>query len=202
MEADEQRGAETGAGRGGTLFESRRVLAPRSSRPAVIFMALVVGVPFVLAIYLSFTDATAARSPATGSASTTSRRLARPELPPRAPEHVHLHARLAGDRRPRRRGPLHFLVRDVPRQVVPALPGPAAVGGAGRALDDRLALDLRLALQRRQLDARGSTWTASSGLRRVTSRDAQSAAVARPTRTSRSRRSRSCTPGGSSRSRS
>ena len=38
-------------------LESRRVLAPLLIAPAVIFMVLVVGVPFVWAIYLSFTDA-------------------------------------------------------------------------------------------------------------------------------------------------
>jgi multiple sugar transport system permease protein len=38
-------------------LENRRVLAPLLIAPAVIFMALVVGVPFFWAIYLSFTDA-------------------------------------------------------------------------------------------------------------------------------------------------
>jgi len=38
-------------------LESRRFLAPALIAPAVIFMALVVGVPFVWAIYLSLTDA-------------------------------------------------------------------------------------------------------------------------------------------------
>ena len=38
-------------------LEERRVLAPLLIAPAIIFMALVVGVPFVWAIYLSFTDA-------------------------------------------------------------------------------------------------------------------------------------------------
>jgi multiple sugar transport system permease protein len=38
-------------------LESRRVLAPLLIAPAVVFMALVVGVPFGWAIYLSFTDA-------------------------------------------------------------------------------------------------------------------------------------------------
>ncbi len=38
-------------------FESRRVLAPALIAPAVLFMALVVGVPFGWAIYLSLTDA-------------------------------------------------------------------------------------------------------------------------------------------------
>ena len=45
------------AGRWRHALESRRVLALLLIAPAVIFMALVVGVPFVWAIYLSFTDA-------------------------------------------------------------------------------------------------------------------------------------------------
>jgi multiple sugar transport system permease protein len=39
------------------LLESRRVLAPLLIAPAVIFMLVVVGIPFVWAIYLSLTDA-------------------------------------------------------------------------------------------------------------------------------------------------
>jgi multiple sugar transport system permease protein len=45
--------------RGADVFESRRVLASALIAPAVIFILLLVGTPFVLAIYLSFTDATA-----------------------------------------------------------------------------------------------------------------------------------------------
>ena len=45
--------------RGADVFESRRVLAAALIAPAVIFILLLVGTPFVLAIYLSFTDATA-----------------------------------------------------------------------------------------------------------------------------------------------
>ncbi len=41
------------------LFEQRRFLGPALIAPAVLFIALLVGGPFVLAIYLSFTDATA-----------------------------------------------------------------------------------------------------------------------------------------------
>ena len=45
--------------RGADVFESRRILASALIAPAVIFIVLLVGTPFVLAIYLSFTDATA-----------------------------------------------------------------------------------------------------------------------------------------------
>jgi multiple sugar transport system permease protein len=41
------------------LFEQRRFLGPALIAPAVVFIALLVGGPFLLAIYLSFTDATA-----------------------------------------------------------------------------------------------------------------------------------------------
>ena len=45
------------SGRWRHALESRRVLAPVLIAPAVVFMVLVVGVPFGWAIYLSFTDA-------------------------------------------------------------------------------------------------------------------------------------------------
>jgi multiple sugar transport system permease protein len=41
------------------LFEERRFLAPALIGPAVLFIALLVGGPLILAIYLSLTDATA-----------------------------------------------------------------------------------------------------------------------------------------------
>jgi multiple sugar transport system permease protein len=41
------------------LFEDRRVLAPALIAPAILFIALVVAVPLGVAVYLSFTDATA-----------------------------------------------------------------------------------------------------------------------------------------------
>jgi multiple sugar transport system permease protein len=56
MEAQAARGVPS-ARRWRSVFESRRVLAPVLIAPAVIFMALVVGVPFGWAIYLSMTDA-------------------------------------------------------------------------------------------------------------------------------------------------
>ena len=56
MEAQAAR-ARPVSGRWRHALESRRVLAPLLIAPAVIFMALVVGVPFVWAIYLSFTNA-------------------------------------------------------------------------------------------------------------------------------------------------
>lgn len=46
-----------GARRFGSALESRRVLAPVLIAPAVVFMILVVGIPFGWAIYLSMTDA-------------------------------------------------------------------------------------------------------------------------------------------------
>jgi multiple sugar transport system permease protein len=56
MEADVAR-ARPVSGRWRHALESRRVLAPLLIAPAVLFIAIVVGVPFVWAIYLSFTDA-------------------------------------------------------------------------------------------------------------------------------------------------
>ena len=45
--------------RGADVFESRRVLAAALIAPAVLFILVLVGGPLLLAIYLSFTDATA-----------------------------------------------------------------------------------------------------------------------------------------------
>jgi multiple sugar transport system permease protein len=56
MEARAARWKPAG-GRWRHALESRRVLALLLIAPAVVFMALVVGVPFLWAIYLSFTDA-------------------------------------------------------------------------------------------------------------------------------------------------
>jgi ABC-type Fe3+ transport system permease subunit len=56
MEAQAARWKPTGK-RWRHALESRRVLAVLLIAPAVIFMALVVGLPFAWAIYLSFTDA-------------------------------------------------------------------------------------------------------------------------------------------------
>jgi multiple sugar transport system permease protein len=47
------------ARRGADVFERRRVLAAALIAPAVIFILLLVGGPLILAVYLSFTDATA-----------------------------------------------------------------------------------------------------------------------------------------------
>ncbi len=49
----------SGGRRFADLFEQRRFLGPALIAPAVIFIAVLVGGPFLLAIYLSFTDATA-----------------------------------------------------------------------------------------------------------------------------------------------
>ena len=81
-------------------------------------------------------------------------RLARRELPTRAPQHAHLHARVAGDRRRRGSGALELPRPRLPRQVDRALSRGPALGRAGRPVDDHVALAVRLAVQRRQLDAR------------------------------------------------
>src|SRR5919204_1285754 len=57
MEAEAAAEWRPGTRRYRRALEDRRILAPLLIAPAVIFMALVVGVPFGWAIYLSFTDA-------------------------------------------------------------------------------------------------------------------------------------------------
>jgi multiple sugar transport system permease protein len=57
MEAHAARRSRAGARRWRRALEDRRVLAPLLIAPAVIYIVLVVGVPFGWAIYLSLTDA-------------------------------------------------------------------------------------------------------------------------------------------------
>jgi multiple sugar transport system permease protein len=57
MEAEAAPRWQPGTRRWRRAFEDRRVLAPALIAPAVVFMVLVVGVPFGWAIYLSLTDA-------------------------------------------------------------------------------------------------------------------------------------------------
>jgi len=57
MEAQAAPRRQTGSRRWRRALEDRRVLVPLLIAPSIIFMVLVVGVPFVWAIYLSFTDA-------------------------------------------------------------------------------------------------------------------------------------------------
>src|SRR5881397_79394 len=57
MDAEAAPGGSRTTRRKRHVLEDRRVLAPLLIAPAVIFMALVVGIPFGWAIYLSLTDA-------------------------------------------------------------------------------------------------------------------------------------------------
>jgi len=57
MEAEAAPRWQPGSRRWRRAFEDRRVLAPALIAPAIVFMAVVVGVPFGWAIYLSLTDA-------------------------------------------------------------------------------------------------------------------------------------------------
>jgi multiple sugar transport system permease protein len=57
MEAESAAGGAPSTRRWRHALEDRRVLAPLLIAPTVIFMVLVVGVPFIWAIYLSLTDA-------------------------------------------------------------------------------------------------------------------------------------------------
>ena len=108
--------------RGADVFESRRVLASALIAPAVIFIVLLVGTPFVLAIYLSFTDATAGSlSGSWVGLDNFSTRVARPDLQARAAQHGCDDAPLAGDRRRLRGDP-----RELPREAVPRAAGSCA----------------------------------------------------------------------------
>src|SRR5437764_2176493 len=82
------------------------------------------------------------------------RRMAQRQLPAGTAEHDRLHARLAGDRVGRRRDPRSRARASVPRSLVFSVADLASVGGARGRQHDWLSLDLRLSVQRRELDAR------------------------------------------------
>src|SRR5215218_3387259 len=75
-------------------------------------------------------------------------------LPARAVEHRALHDRVADRGRGRGRDPRARADARLPRQVAPPPGDPAAVGGAGRADDDRVHVDPRPDLLDRELGAR------------------------------------------------
>ena len=148
-------------------------------------MALVVGVPFVWAIYLSFTDAIGGSLTGhwvgfdnftTAWHDDNFRRALRNTLVfTLASQAIVVVGAAVLLELPRPR---------LPRQVDRALPRRPSLGRAGRPLDDHMALAPRLAVQRRQLDARTSAPRQRSrlGARRGPHRGGRpgSAAVARP----------------------
>ena len=138
-------------------LESRRVLAVLLIAPAVVFMALVVGVPFVWAIYLSFTDAIGGSLTgnwvgfdnfANAWADDNFRRALRNTLVFTLASQAIVVVGAAVFS--------NFLVRDFRGKWIVRFLVVLPVGGAGRALDHHLALAPRLAVQRHQLDARTS----------------------------------------------
>ena len=136
-------------------LEDRRVLAPLLIAPAVIYILLVVGVPFGWAIYLSMTDAIGGSLTGSwvGFDNFTNawsddhfqKALRNTLIFTFVSQAIVLVVAAVLS---------HYLVRDFPRQVVHPVPDHPAVGRSGRLGHDQLALDLRLALQRDQLDAR------------------------------------------------
>src|SRR5204863_198996 len=79
----------------------------------------------------------------------------RSHLPPVAPQHRDRNDRLAGPRRRARDGRRASVPRRVPRQAPRPVRAAVAVGGARLPRRDRLDVDLRLHVQRAQLDDEG-----------------------------------------------
>ena len=195
-------------GRWRHALESRRVLAPLLIAPAVIFMVLVVGVPFVWAIYLSLTDAIGGSlSGELGRLRQLHERVGGRELPPRAPQHAR------SSRSPRRRSSSSA----PPSSRTSSSATSAASGSCASSSSCRGRL--RSSSRRSRGCGSSTPSTASSTGRSPRLHHRQRARLAARTpctsrrtrrrrcsgsaaRTSRSSRSRSCTRGGSSRSRS
>ena len=190
MEAHAAR-SEPASGRWRHALESRRVLAPLLIAPAVDLhgarrrRALRLGdLP-----QLHGRDRRLADRPL-GRLRQLHDRLARRQLPPRAPEHAHLHARVAGDRRRRRGGAVELPRPRLSRQVDRALPRRSCPGPRPVVLSTITWLWLLDSLYSvAQLDARAASTstTRSSGCSaRSTSRRAPrfrcSGSVARTSR--------------------
>ena len=136
------------------ILDRREVLETLLVAPAIIYVLLLVGLPLLLAVYYSVSAYTI-YDPTWRFVGLANFRAdhAKSDLHPDAEQHLHLHVRLA-TARPRARK-----VRRLP--AVAAVPRPQdregadhpAFRGAGRARHDCLAMDVRFALQRDQLDA-------------------------------------------------
>src|SRR3982751_6613636 len=113
------------------LLEDRRFLGPALIAPAVLFILLLVGLPLLLAVWLSFTDATSGSLPGNWVGLQNFSREWHNEI--------------------FRRALWNTFIFTVISTIIVLL---GAGVRANRARRDRLAVDLRLAVQRRELDAR------------------------------------------------
>ena len=146
------------------LADNERVLWPLMLAPAILYIVLLVGFPFLLSLYYSLSDATVASRELHFVGLQNYRRIVESaHVLAVAEEHAHHYVRLAVLHR--RAGEYSGGRADqgVPRQVVRAVPDPAAVGRADLARFDRLALDLRFHLQHHQLDWPGASASSDPG---------------------------------------
>ena len=134
------------------LQDREGALAKLMIAPAILYIVAMIGVPFVLAILYSLSDAT------TGDPALTSRRPAElrrgaggSRLPALPAEHRRLHPGLPVHRRRPVPAARHRPPQEVPGKVARPVPHHAPVDGADLARDDRLALDARLDLQPHRL---------------------------------------------------
>ena len=134
------------------ILDRRDVLGAIFVAPAILYVLLLVGVPFLLAVYYSVSAYTIYNPSWRFVGLANFVQIVENPVFRNAEQHLHLHVRIAVPRA----GP-----RQVRRAVaVAAIPRPqdrqgadhTAVGGAGRARHRRLAMDVRFPLQRHQLD--------------------------------------------------
>ena len=136
------------------ILDRRDVLGAIFVSPAILYVLLLVGVPFLMAVYYSVSAYTI-YDPSwqfVGLAN-FERSSQNPDLPADAVQHLHLHLRIADPRPHPRQVRRAGAAAPVPRPQVRQGADHTALGGAGRARHGRLAVDVRFALQRHQLDA-------------------------------------------------
>ena len=136
------------------ILDRREVLGSIFVAPAILYVLLLVGVPFLLAVYYSLSAYTI-YDPSWRfvGLSNFARHRRKSRVPANAGQHLHLHLRIADPRPHPRQVRRPAAAAAVPRPQDRPGADHTAVGGAGRARDGGLAVDVRFALQRHQLDA-------------------------------------------------
>ena len=154
------RGSDSGAGPGG-LLDNRRLMGFAFLAPAVVYIVLLIGVPFVTAFAYSLSDATVGNTSFRYAGLCNFRTvLNAARLPRRAAQHRRLHPRRPGvrpDPGQHAGADPHRAAAAEPRRArrdvgCPAGPDHAVANTAG-ALRDRLAVDVRLQVQPDRLSA-------------------------------------------------
>ena len=135
------------------ILDRRDVLGSIFVAPAILYVLLLVGVPFLMAVYYSLSAYTI-YDPSWRFVGLANFRTDRRKsgVPANAGQHLYLHLRVAISRPRPRQVRRTVAVAPVPRAQDRQGADHIAMGGADRARHGCLGVDVRFALQRHQLD--------------------------------------------------